>query len=179
VIVSVLFNLVACALGGPPPDLWVDVDLRDGNQRVAVHLPANGLLEREEPLTIETTQGPIDLRQQAIAFRGRWGRQSKTWVVTDGEVRVSLAEQRPTRGARAEMLKLATKGPGGLAIELSFPLDRDGDGRCGEKLRETIAFDGVDFELGPAICQQLARHGPTTVLSVEGGFLGGATLLTE
>ncbi|MEO0600518.1 MAG: hypothetical protein AAF211_03725 [Myxococcota bacterium] len=156
-------------------DLWLDVTAEDG---VELHLPANWMLEHDESIDIETSEGRIDLREEAQALRRAPGLGSKRWT-PDEDVSITLREQRAASGEVATSVRIGTRGPKGLGLGVTVPLRSDNAQRCVEALGKHIEVEEVDVRLGPAFCAQLAKSAPTTLVRVSGGVFGAVTIETQ
>ena len=155
-----MFVLVGAASAG---DLWLTVEKAE-DERVTLRLPADWLLDKGEPVRVETEQGPVDLREQARSLK----KGHRTWTYVDDGERVQIGlGHRPAKGDPASQLTLAAIGPLGMGLNLSFPLQADHLGTARGKLDTALDIDGLQLDLDEAACAQLRRSPPTVLLEVE------------
>lgn len=160
-----------------PHDLWLDIEL-NGRSKTHVHLPANWILDEDEPIEIETTDGRIELREQAERLRGDPLTSTRTWTIDgDPPTTLTLLEQPPHRGEAATRIRIGGAGKKGFGMGVTTKIGSLGPSRA---LIEThLAVDGLRVEFGPAFSAQLAASAPTTLLDVDGPKGGTFEVTTE
>jgi len=176
--VWLMLGWLGCGLAGGN-DLWLDVRSDDAD-KVQLHLPANWILDGEGAVDLDTPDGRIDLREEALRLRRTPGAGSRSWTLDEGDAAVTLTlrELRPAPGVRASQLRIGTRGPKGFGLGLTVPLDAEREQRCAEALSDHVEVEQIDVQLGPSFCAQLARSAPTTLVEVSGGGIGAITIET-
>lgn len=170
-----LWSALGCGLA-TSQDLWLDVQIKESPQ-IDVHLPANWMLDAEEPLTIETPDGSIDLRDEARQLNQSPVRGSRSWTL-DERTKLTLRELKPGK-AKAERIRVGASGPRGFGLGIGVPLNPNKLGPVRTAFDANLDVHGLEVDYGTAFCEQLARSAPTTLLKVTGGKGGGFTVATE
>lgn len=175
---TALVSVLAC--GGPAQagELWLEVE-GGGQEQVKLRLPAGWLAEAQEPVSIETRGGTVDLQREARALSRRRVGARQRWTLAEEEpVQLSLShEARVERPVRS--MTLSALGSEGRGLSLSLPLEPGALGPARASLDAQLDIDGLDIELDEALCAQLRRAGPTVLLEVRGLEGGGLRIATE
>ncbi|MBX2796858.1 MAG: hypothetical protein KTR31_04290, partial [Myxococcales bacterium] len=150
-------------------DLWLTID--DGERdRVMVQLPASWLATDDESVTITTADGSqVDLAEEAQELRERRVGATRRFVIDhDGEpVDLVLRHERQHRGT-ANSMEVAALGPKGRGLTFSLPLKPGSLGPAEVALDSKFDLDGVDVDFDEALCDQLRRSDPRTLVEVTG-----------
>ncbi len=171
-----IVGLLGCGWSGEPGLLWLEVEGGDAD-RVALRVPAGWIADQAEPITLETTSGPIDLRGEVRSLSAQRIGARRTWTLEEGGSDLRLSHEAPS-GASADTLTVAALGKKGKGLTLSFPLEPGRLGAAQAGLDAHLDVDGLDLQLD-VLCAQLRRAGPTILLETTGPKGGGLRLATE
>lgn len=170
-----IWMLLGSALAG---DLWLDIEATKDDGEVRLHLPANDLLDEDATSDLTVNGDRIDLPAEARALAAR-GRGEKRIPIDDGVMVLRLLDP-PKKADAVKELVLGLKGPLGMGLDLSFPLDGSGDlAKLDENVGSQVALDGVDLSFGDDDLAQLRRAGPVELVRVVGPEGGGLVVSTR
>lgn len=176
----VLATLMACTTSAQASDLWLTVDQTKATESIHLQLPANWLVDAEKPVELDARGGTVDLVVEARKLKGKAAGAERSWTLDadEGPTTVVLRTAK-TGGPAATKLEMKTLGPEGNGVTFTMGLDPEQLGQSKSHLEGVLDVEGIEVDLGQALCDQLKASGPTVILSTKGPKGGGVTLETR
>lgn len=158
-------------------DLWLDLEATDDEGEVHLHLPANDLLDPDNHSEVTVNGTKVDLAAEARAMHEA-GDKLRRFTVDDGVL--TLARVDPPKKGTVDTLVVGLKGPLGMGLDLTLPLDGSGDlDKVNQPLGDSVKVEGVDLSFSDADTAQLRRAGPLELVRIVGPAGGGLTVSTR